>query len=300
MLGSYILVAFSQNERYNVTALVRPETDTSSIPAWVRLVHIDYESRDSLVSALQGQNVLISALGKSALQHQSQLVDAAIAARVGRIIPSEFGANLMNRKTRSFPTYASKVILEEQLVQKCKLNNLSYTLVYTNCLLDWAISGRGALLLAPAQRRVKLYDGGNNRFSTTSMATVGRAVVAVLDHYDETANRAVYVQDIAISNNEILELVNEVVAGEGGQEWSVLHIDTEEAEKCARLAFGKGNLTPEVFYGLAVRAAFAPGYGGLFTDCDNELLGIQEMGRDELKQLIRKVLSEEAQLGVGN
>ncbi|KAH6988378.1 hypothetical protein EDB80DRAFT_654461 [Ilyonectria destructans] len=204
MLGSHILAAFCQNERYNLTALVRDKSSMPFFPAQVMVIQVDYESHESLVSALQGQDVLVSVLGKSALHCQGRLVDAAIVANVQRFIPAEFGANLKNPKTRSFPTYASKVCLEDQLMRNCKLSNLSYTLIYTNCLLDWAITSQGALLVDPSQRLVKLYDGGNTTFSMTSMATVGRTVVTVLDHYDETANRAICVHDVAISQIELL------------------------------------------------------------------------------------------------
>ncbi|KAM5353282.1 hypothetical protein ACJZ2D_016821 [Fusarium nematophilum] len=290
MLGSHILAAFCQNERYNLTALIRDKSSIPPLPAQVAVIQVDYESHESLVSALQGQDVLVSALGKSALHCETRLVDAAVAANVRRIIPSEFGANLENPKTRAFPTYASKVSLEDQLRRRCELSNLSYTLIYTNCLLDWAIASHGALLVDPSQRLVKLYDGGNTKFSTTSMATVGRTVIAVLDHYTETANRALCVQDIAMSQIELLELVKEVTDSDGGDEWTVVHIDTGEAEARAQAALEKGAMTIEVFYGFAVRAAFAPGYGGYFARCDNELLGIKGMGRDEVKGLIREVL----------
>ncbi|KAL7768603.1 hypothetical protein ACKLNR_002904 [Fusarium oxysporum f. sp. zingiberi] len=295
MLGSHILAAFSQNKRYNLTLLVRNNSSIGSFPLHITVIQVDYDSHESLVSALRGQDVLVSALGKAALHCQGRLVEAAVAANVRRIIPSEFGANLRNPKTRKFPTYALKIALEDQLARSCRLSNSSYTLIYTNCLLDWAIATHGALLVDPSKRIVKLYDGGNNKFSTTSLATVGHTVVAVVDHFEETANRVICVQDAAISQVELLELVKEVTADDGGKEWGVLHIDTGDAEAQALAVQKQGALTSEVFYGFAVRAAFAPGYGGHFAHCDNELLGIKGMGRDEIKRLIRHVFSEEDQ-----
>lgn len=293
MLGKHIVAAFCQHQRYNLTVLVRDKSSTPPLPPQVRVVEVDYESHDSLVSALQGQDVLVSALGKVGLHHQARLVDAAVTANVRRIIPSEFGANLKNPKTRMFPTYAPKVHLENQLTRSCEQSNLSYTLIYTNCLFDWAIASNGALLVDPSKRIVKMYDGGNNKFSTTSMATVGHAVVAVLDRFDETANRAICVHDMAISHMQLLELVKEVTAEDGGQEWSVVHINTEEAQAQAQAALEKGASPIDVFYGFAVRAAFAPGYGGHFSRCDNEFLGLKGMGRDEMKGLMRQVLMDD-------
>ncbi|KAH7124476.1 hypothetical protein EDB81DRAFT_872328 [Dactylonectria macrodidyma] len=259
-------VALVRHERYNWIALVRDKLSILPLLPHVRVVEVDYESHESLVSALQGQDVLVSALGKAGLYCQARLVDAAFAVNVRRIIQSEFGANLVNPKMRMFPTNAPKGSLENQLTRSCELSNLSYMFIYTNCLLDWAIASYGALLVDP-----------NHKFSTISMATVGHAVVAVLDRFDETANRAICVQDIAISRMQLLELVKEVTAGDGGQEWAVVHINTEEAEAQAQAALDKGAMIIDVLYGFAVRAAFAPGYGGHFSPCDNELLGIKGM-----------------------
>lgn len=295
-LGSHILDALHRSGRYNVTVLVRDENSKMSLPPQVMIVRVDYDSATSLISALQGQEVLVSALGKGALEFQTRLFDAAVEASVRRVIPSEFGSDLMNPKTRLFPTYSPKVLVEEQLMRCCELSDTSYTFIYTNCLFDWGISKRGSLLLDPVKRIVKFYDGGQHRFSTTTMATVGRAVVAVLDQHEHTANRAVYVQDAVLSSHELLELVKEVTAGDGGEEWTTLHVSTEEAEAKAWQSLEEGASAGnpfEIFYGFAVRAAFAPGHGGFFSSCDNELLGIDHMSRDDMKRLIQEMATED-------
>lgn len=44
-----------------------------------------------------------------------------------------------------------------------------------------------------------LYDGGDHPFSTSTLATIGQAVVEILRHLEETKNRAVFVQDLVIT-----------------------------------------------------------------------------------------------------
>jgi len=239
-------------------------------------------------ASLLGQDVLISALGKTALAFQPRLFEATNAAGVKRIIPSDFGGDLAHPMTRQFPTYRPKVQVEEQLERYRQESGMSYTLIFTNCLLDWSMSPEGALLLNPADRTVNLYDGGSHKFSTTSMVTVGKAVVAVLDKYEETANRGVYIQDVAVTQHELLQLAKEVTAADGGPEWAVSHVDTAQLEHAARSDWQTGGRSFKVFYGFAVRGAFAPGYGGHFVNCDNELLGIKEMETDQLRELIRQ------------
>jgi hypothetical protein len=291
MLGQHIWKAFAESGRFDLTVLVRSNSQlpVTSLPG--RLVQLDYDSQESLRSALQDQDVLISALGKTALAFQPRLFEAAYAAGVKRIIPSEFGGDLTHPLTREFPTYRPKVLVEEQLERYRQESGMSYTLIFTNCLLDWGMSSEGALLLNPSDRSVNLYDGGNHKFSTTTMATVGKAVVAVLDKYEETANRGVYVQDVAVTQNELLQLAKEVTAGDDGPEWVVSHVDTAQLEQTARSEWQSGGMSFRVFYGFAVRAAFAPGYGGHFVNCDNELLGVKEMKTDRLREVVRQCVA---------
>jgi uncharacterized protein YbjT (DUF2867 family) len=290
-LGAHILSALSHSGCYKLTILVRSGSHCS-IPHDATVVEVDYNSDESLRGALQGHDVLVSALGKTALDLQPRLIDAAVMAGVQRIIPSEFGGDLRNQKTRQFPTYRSKVLVEEQLERLWTQSGVSYTLIFTNCLLDWGLSAKGATLLNPSDRTIRLYDGGNKKFSTTSMATVGRAVVAVLDHYDETANRPVYIHDIVITQKELLEMAKEVTAGDG-KDWVVSHVDTAKAEAEAYSALKEPVRDMKLFYGFAIRGAFGEGYGGHFLNTDNELLGIKEMEIGQVKEVVRKSVSLE-------
>ncbi|KAF2009474.1 NAD(P)-binding protein [Aaosphaeria arxii CBS 175.79] len=287
-LGSKTLSALCASKKYTVTLLTHDRNHRpSSTPAAV--IEVDYSSEESLIAALKNQDVLISVLGKTAMPLQGKLIDAALTVGVRRIIPSEFGSNLQNPKSRTYPTYASKVAVEEQLVRGCRDSRSTYTFIYTNCLFDWAISTRGALLLNSSLQMIPVYDGGDNTFSATTTETVGRIVVAVLEHFKETANQSIFAHDFTISSNEILKIAREVASD---VEWTVSHVNTKEAETRARMAISTG-VTWEVFYGFAVRAAFAPGYGGLFDGEDNKMLGIEVMSREQIKAMVKSILAEE-------
>ena len=289
-MGSHILSALSLSGRYELTVLVRSDSHPP-LTHGVAVVQVDYDSDQSLRSALQGHDVLVSALGKKALCLQPRLIDAAVAVGVERIIPSEYGGNLRNPKTRQFPTYRSKVLVEELLERHHLHSGISYSFIYNNCFLDWGISATGGTLLNPSTRSVRLYDGGDVKFSATTMATVGRAVVAVLDHYDETANRTVYVHDIVITQNQLLEMAREATSGDGGKDWDCSDVDTAAAEAASYTAFEKNPADPTIFYGFAIRGAFGQGYGGHFVDSDNEMLGIKEMTLSQVKDLVREHVS---------
>ena len=255
----------------------------------MKTVEVDYDNFEDLRLALQGHDVLISALGKPGLVSQPKLIDAAVAAHVQRIIPSAFGGDLKNAKCRQFPTYRSKIEAEEQLERHRAQSGTSYTYIFNSTLLDWGLTQ--GFLMSPQDRVMRIYDGGDTPFSTTTMATVGRAVVAVLDHYEETANRAIYIHDIAITQNELAAMALEATKSFSGKEWLVKHENTAELEAEAKAEWKEGVFSSKVFYGFTVRAAFAEGYGGHFKAVDNELLGIPEMNMAQVRDVVVHALT---------
>jgi hypothetical protein len=315
MVGSSILEALEQTDQYNITILTR-STKGRQFPQTVTAVEVDYASFDSLVQALQGQEVLICALGKFALGSERLIIDAAFTAKVKRLIPSEFGGNLLNFKTRVLPNYKHKVDNQERLFELCHDQNgstMTYTLVFTNVLLDWCLSS--GLILDLKKRELRKYDQGDTLFSATRVCTIGLAVVGILQNYNTTANRAVYVQDIAITQNELLSLVQEedakivgsqlqhsrdtttkrssplVSSGHVLRPLKVTHIDTASLETEARESIARGAALDTLFNCFAARAAFGKEHGGYFERNDNDLLGLKGLSREGLRQVIREVLS---------
>lgn len=74
---------------------------------------VDYDSLDSLKSALTGQDAVVSVIATAALGQQQKLVDAAYAVGVKRFIPSEFGINtrkLEGLKIGSIVAHKTKLV----------------------------------------------------------------------------------------------------------------------------------------------------------------------------------------------
>jgi hypothetical protein len=221
----------------------------------------------------------------SGLECQFRLIDAAIAAGVKRFIPSEFGADLQNPKTRAFLTYRTKVQVEEYLEKLAREANLTYTYVYNSLLLDdgLALGVFGDF----TARKANLYDGGETAFSTTRIATVARAVVAVLCNFEATKNRAVRIRDLSITPRDLLHTLQRLDAG---HRWTPVAIDTRDLVKEAEQELGSGKFNPKAFAAFATRATFAPEFAGSYGS-DNELLGITELQGKELDEILRAQLA---------
>ena len=126
---------------FKVTVLTRLES-TSTFPSEAQVAKVDYDSESSLKDALRGQDALISTITTASVSQQHKLVDAAISVGVKRIIPSEFGCDTLNPDNRKLPAFGQKIAVQQQLEEKTKGTQTSYTYFISNVFLDVSLMSR--------------------------------------------------------------------------------------------------------------------------------------------------------------
>lgn len=272
--------------KFNITVLKRPSS-TATFPASVNVVTVDLSSVDAVTLAFTGQDAVISTVGTAGVPGQSVLVEAAVAAGVKRFLPSDFGCDIANPKVGALPAFASKKAIHQQLREAAAAkSDFTYTLVCSNAFLDWGIERN--FLLAWKDGKPTIFDGGNNVFSATSLDSVGQAVVGILSNPAETKNRFVYVKDIDISQNRLLEIAKKV---DPTKTWEPIQGSTAELLRQSNESLAKGQVTPSVMYGYLFRPIFGPPeYGGRYTTVDNELLGITEKTDADVEAIFKRVM----------
>jgi uncharacterized protein YbjT (DUF2867 family) len=258
---------------------------TSSLPSSVKTVKVDYSSHDSLVSALKGQDAFVSAIP----QHDQQptLIDAAIAAGVKRFIPSEFGSNISgNATTAALPVFQGKKATQDYLQQKS--SEISYTLINNGLFLDWGI--QVGVLINLKGEPTRVFDGGDDKHSFTTLSDVAQAVVGILKHPKQTHNRSVYVQTAALCQNEAIEIAQKVKPD--------LKIERQDAsvkellETSHKQLVQGGEQVGAAMFGFILTSIFGDSkeYGNLWNEKnDNELLGVKGKSTAELKELIAEL-----------
>ena len=263
---------------FSVTALTR-QSSTSTPPSGIKAIPVDYDSVASLTTALKGQDAVVSTL--SHMTNAIPLIDAAIAAGVTRVLPSEFGCDTSNPNARKLPIFGGKVKTSDYLAEKAKEGKISYTLVETGPFLDW---GLDKSFVANLKGTTDVFDGGDRLASMTTLADIGRAVAEVLKHPAETANRSVKTQSAALTQNQILAIANNVT----GRKYETRPVNTEESESQAYEALQKGDMSKMVNFLFS--AVWREGYGGKFDEAklDNKLLGIEELTDKQVEELIAK------------
>jgi hypothetical protein len=244
----------------------------------------DFTSIESLTSAFKGQDAVVCTFGTpDALAGQNIMIDAAIAVGVKLFVPSEFGSDVSNPLARALPVYGAKVAVEEYLKQKAATGAIAYVFLYSGAFLDWGL--QVGFLQNTTGRQAKLFDGGDCKFSASTLATVGIALTRVLQKFEETKNRVVYVHDTILTPKKLLEYAKEATPGDN---WKVETVSTSELEKKAYEDLQSGNIHDGVWYSFLYRAIFGEGYGGFLTKTDNALLGFKEKSESEIKAIIAK------------
>lgn len=103
------------------------------------VVKTDY-SPTSLLSALKGQDAVVSSITTAAIAQQQAIVDAAVKAGVKSFIPSEFGINTTNLVPGSgLEKILGKKIEIQKLLKKAAEENegFSWTGVSSSLFFDW-------------------------------------------------------------------------------------------------------------------------------------------------------------------
>ncbi|KAL8768136.1 MAG: hypothetical protein Q9209_005527 [Squamulea sp. 1 TL-2023] len=269
---------------FQVTVLTR-QSSTHTFPPNVNVSPVDYDNLESLTSALKGQDAVVSTLASLALSKQLLLVEAATKAGVQRFIPSEFGSNTINDKTRQLPVYADKVKVQDALQKEADAGRLSYTIVVNGPFLDWGL--KVGFIGSVKGKKIDLYDGGERVFSATSLASIGKATAAVLKHPEETKNRAVYIHDTATTLKKLVAISKKAVGEDG---WTTDNVSVDEMYNNALAEMKKPQPNHNVFiFGLLKTGIWGEGYGAHYQKNDNALLGLKELDDAELEKLVANV-----------
>ena len=279
-MGVHVLKTFMESP-YDVSILTRKESP-STFPEGIPVFRADYSDKDQLEPAMKGQDVVICMVAVFATGGQQILVDAAIAAGVKLFLPSEFGPPSRDEKFAALhPALPSKVATVDYL--RTKENQISWSALIPGAFFDWGMK-LGLFGFDLASKTARLIDGGNIVFTASTLPTIAKATLAMLEQADETKNKYVYISSLHICQNDILKAVEKI----DGQKWTVTHITSEEliAQGKRRIADGdKMGATDLVGGGALGKAALGDSRPWGLWD---EKLGLPKV---ELEEAVRELLS---------
>ncbi|UPL00347.1 hypothetical protein LCI18_011281 [Fusarium solani-melongenae] len=204
-LGQITLPAFLESD-LEVTAIVR-STSTATFPESIKVIKTEYNLAD-LTEALKGKDAVISMIPIVSLDQQAVVIDAAIAAGVKRFIPSEFGSDTRSEKVLAAVPFF-KVKKDYLDLLKTKEDVISWTALFTGPFFDWGLP-LGFWGFDLANKKALLVDEGKATFTTSNALQIGRALVGILKHPEETSNTVVAVESFTTTQLKALEILEKV------------------------------------------------------------------------------------------
>ena len=279
-LGVHVLDIFLSSS-YEVSVLTRKES-TSTFPQGIPVFRADYSDQDQLESAMKGHQVVICMVAIFATGGQQILVDAAIAAGVELFLPSEFGPPSRNEKFAALhPALPPKVATVDYL--RSKESQISWSALIPGAFFDWGMK-LGLFGFDLRSKTATLVDGGTAIFTASTLPTIARGILAMLEYAHATKNQYVYISSFHTSQMDILTVLEKI----DGTNWTVKHVTSEEliSQGHQRLSEGDEMGAIDLVGGGALgKSALGDSRPwGLW----NEKLGIQRL---DLEQYIREALS---------
>jgi nucleoside-diphosphate-sugar epimerase len=281
---------------FNITAITRDIDKTLQAFPSIKAIYGDYTSASALAPSLRNDSkpfdALVSLLNRDQVDAQTTVLNAAALAGIPHIIPSEFGIDLSPPKIRSMPCYATKVAMEDYMLRLAGEGKFTFTAIHTGLFFDLGLERGVPVNLLGNGQPTRIFDGGETRFSTTAVETIGLAVAAALvkhfAHPEEVRNRFLYVNSAAVTQNQLLRYAGECAPD---KKFETVDVDTAQLYQAAAEKFANGETGPWLMHMMFSRVTFGLGLG-FFEKPDNEFLGVPVWNEEQVRDLIGKVIAK--------
>jgi nucleoside-diphosphate-sugar epimerase len=289
-LGPAILSALRAHPTFIPFVLNRHSS--KSIYPKTRVITVPDDLNPSEVAQLLRQNsidALVIAIAGSYVDEQKKLIDAAFEAGVKRVMPAEFGScdSADEETVKLLPLMEGKRRVREYLQAVCRREReggrLTWTSLVTGHFFDWGL-GNGLIKFDVKNRKAYMVDGGDVKFSASSLGLVAKAVVRVLEKEEETKDRMLYVHGVYVTQREVLPVLEKVT----GTQWEVVDEDSKKRLDVIRpkMLEGDHDAREEV---VAIWGVVASDWAEK-EGFANDLLGLE---MEDLEEVVRRGLKGE-------
>ncbi|CAE6484243.1 unnamed protein product [Rhizoctonia solani] len=204
-VGKALANAFLDVSAYKVRLLVRPESiETVPYQEYKKrgalLYAVSYDDENSLVTALEGVDVLVSAVGTAGLTSaQIPLIKAAKQAGVKVFFPSEYGGQ--------FPDTPSPLSAKKDIVKTAQDQGLPVTTLSIGGFPEYMFAF-GPLGFSFADKKITIWGEGNTKVTWTTARSVGDWLANVLKTVpvSELQDKELKIQGSVHTLNEVVEI----------------------------------------------------------------------------------------------
>ncbi|KAI0414455.1 hypothetical protein F5X98DRAFT_349260 [Xylaria grammica] len=284
-VGTHILSALLA-AGHKTSVLTRPGSSTD-FPSTVT-VHVgDYDDEEFILRGLDGQDVLILALGFNAYDAQIPLIKAAAKVGVSYIVPCEFGSDPTHQKLNAEIQMMNVKAQYRKLIEDLGVS--SWIGVVNNPWVEFSIR-LGLYGIDLKKRTAAFFDEGNVKANVTTLTRVGETLAALLAlpeaELSKHKNEFVYFSSFYASQRDILASAMRAT-GTTEKDWTVTSISTDKAIQDAREPVAD----PAARMMLLFALVFKEGYGG---DYDSKVVDYEKLGLagEDLDSVIKGLAQE--------
>ena len=217
------------------------------------------------------------------------MIQAAIAAGVKRIVPSEYSSNLETEAAKTLPIVAEKLKTRRYIEEVAAAGKIEWTSINNGAFFLPFLWASGVAGPHVKSRTAIYHDGGDRVVCTSSLERIAEAVARALspEHAAETRNKPVYVYTAAVTERKLTEMAMKIT----GIQFKVQDASTQDA-----LAIGYEGLKEDnqgKIMSFYMPLMFGKEYGGDFRNIAwNKKLGLATMDDAEVEETLRAWLKE--------
>lgn len=216
-LGKLIVKSLVERKA-QVVAMVRLQAAKDNIKflenLGARVVEVDFKNRAHLENACSGASCVVSALSglrEVIVDAQTELLQAAIEARVPRFIPSDYSADF----TKLAPGTNRNFDLRREFHKKLETSSIAATTIFNGMFTDM-LTGQAPFILFKL-KRVLYWQNADQKMDFTTMDNTAAFTAAAA--LDLRAPRFLHIAGDEISARELANLMTEI----SGKQFSLLN-----------------------------------------------------------------------------
>lgn len=232
-----------------------------------------------------GFDTVVSAVGRFAIDKQIDLIKLADESpNIIRFIPSEYGTDIAYNERSATERPHQKKLKVRTALESSDFQHLTYTYIVTGPISDLYMGNMSAEpqmgSFDVVRREATLLGDGNDRISLTSMADVGRLLVAVLKNPAFCDRKAIRVNSFTTTPHAILaELERQTES-----RWKVAYTSCDDLRRLEDTAWAANNPLASIY---TLRRIWTEG-STLYAETDNKAIGMGKM--DTLEMIVQETV----------
>ncbi|KAJ3051250.1 hypothetical protein HK097_007768 [Rhizophlyctis rosea] len=240
----------------------------------------------SLTPIFQFYSVILSCVPSSLISHQQALIDLAISYQVQRFYPSDYGADWVSDPLLGAlsPYYIPKAQIHNYILDKAGKGLISYTSMATGPFGEVVIMPINEVAMQGIDvndGKAKVLGDGSKKVGFTTLADIGKAVVATLLNPSLSHNKVVRFTSFTASFRSIINTYAKFT----GKDFKVDTVGSVELTQKMEKAIEEGDDEKEALVDV-MAAIFERGQGlvvddGLFPDVPRQTMEELILGRLE-------------------